>query len=112
MKRELQKGLKIRKDLLGSRVTDGPDTFQNVLMKCVFEGPDFYGSDPNARDYMIYFSFFMVEALMKAENCIKNKHNSYMDLFKEVLIISFNLDENANLRGFEDFEKRHYDWIF
>jgi len=61
---------------------------------------------------MIYFSLFMIQALMKAQKCVLNKSNTYMELYKEVLSLTFNLDENANLSGFEDFEEYHYDWLF
>ena len=59
---------------------------------------------PSSSDYMIYFAFLMVQALMKAEKCCLNKSNVYMDLYKDVLKVTFNLDENANLTGFTDFE--------
>jgi len=49
---------------------------------------------------------------MKSEKCVLNKSNIYMDLFKDVLKVTFNLDENANLAGFADFDEYHYDWLF
>ena len=61
---------------------------------------------------MIYFSFFLVQGLMKADKCVLNKSNVYMDLYKDILLLTFKLDENANLSGFEDFEEYHYDWLF
>ena len=117
IKRELQKGLQIRKDLQESGAKDVPEADQNVLTKCIFffDGISDFNADlpsPATSDYMIYFAFFMIQALMKAEKCVLNKSNVYMDLYREVLKVTFNLDENANLRGFADFEEYHYDWIF
>lgn len=49
---------------------------------------------------------------MKADKCVLNKSNVYMDLYKDILLLTFKLDENANLSGFEDLEEYHYDWLF
>jgi len=117
LKRELQKGLKIRKDLLESGAKEVPEADQNVLTKCIFFFDDISElnadlPNPASSDYMIYFSLFMVEALMKANKCVLNKSNAFMELYKEVVKLTFNLDENANLSGFEDYEEYHYDWLF
>ena len=65
IKRELQKGLKIQKDLQSSDSKDVPEADQNVLTKCIFffDGISDFNADlptPAASDYMIYFALFMV----------------------------------------------------
>jgi hypothetical protein len=49
----------------------------------------------------------MVQALIKADKCVLNRGNGYLDLHKDVVRASFNIDES--LKGFEDCQQDDLD---